>query len=104
MVSQRNGGRRFGGAQATVCGRVDEQRDRFLGDRGVGKVELDDVSNGVGVEGVAGVEGGRGGLEFSIYLRRDLVGASEAEAPFSFVRLISRLKPRPTVLACSMRR
>ena len=62
MVSKHDGGRRPGGTQAIVRGRPDEQRDGILGDGSVGEAELDDVSNGVGVEGVARFEGGSGGL------------------------------------------
>ena len=53
MVSQHDGGFRVGGTQAIVRRRIDEQRDRFLGDGTVGEAELDDFSNGVGVAGMA---------------------------------------------------
>jgi len=53
VVSKRDGGRRFGGSQAIVRGKLDQQRDGFLGDGDVGQAELDDFSNGVGVARVA---------------------------------------------------
>lgn len=64
MVSQHDGGRGLGGTQAIVRGWIDEQRDGFLGDGTFGEAEVDDLSNSVGVTSVAGVEGGRPGLEF----------------------------------------
>jgi len=64
--------------------RVDEQRDRFLGDGAVGEAELDDVSNGVSVAGMAGVEGGRGGLKFELICVEMCCGGFRAEAPFLF--------------------
>jgi len=68
VVPKRDGGCRLGGTQATVRGRPDEQRDGILGDGAVGEAELDDVSNGVGVAGVAEVEGGGGGLGCGLLL------------------------------------
>ena len=53
MVSKRDGGCRIDGTQAIVRGRANQQRDSFLGDGAVGEAELDDVSNGIGVAGVA---------------------------------------------------
>ena len=69
MVSKRDRGCRLGGTQAIVRGRADQQRDCFLGDGAVGEAELDDVSNGVGVARLAGVEGGRDGLGYSLARR-----------------------------------